>query len=82
MLYFPRLKELEEEEEKKKKKTVTPDSDYWGKKMEELNNSSSSSAEDIAPVKDDRKWFEKGAFEDGYQFGDVTKSIFSSRTPI
>ena len=24
---------------------------------------------------EDRKWFEKGAFEDGYQFGDVIKTI-------
>ena len=26
----------------------------------------------------ERKWFQKGAFEDGYQFGDVTKSILGS----
>lgn len=25
--------------------------------------------------KEERKWFQKGAFEDGYQFGDVTKTI-------
>ena len=41
--------------------------------------------DDIAPVKqttkasaketDDRKWFEKGAFADGYQFGDISKTI-------
>lgn len=42
---------------------------------------------DIAPVKetstkktDKRKWFEKGAFEDGYQFGDLTKTILGSTT--
>lgn len=46
--------------------------------------------EDIAPItlteqeqqmggqKDERKWFQKGAFEDGYQFGDVLKTIESS----
>ena len=48
--------------------------------------------DDIAPVKtsvksgtttkaekeDDRKWFQKGAFEDGYQFGDITKTIVGS----
>lgn len=38
-------------------------------------------ANDIAPVKqtnketEERTWFQKGAFEDGYQFGDVTKTI-------
>ena len=26
----------------------------------------------------DRKWFQKGAFEDGYDFGDVTKTILGS----
>lgn len=35
-----------------------------------------SSDDDIAPV--DRKWFQKGAFEDGYQFGDVLKTVGSS----
>lgn len=27
---------------------------------------------------DGRMWFQKGAFEDGYQFGDITKTIFGS----
>lgn len=42
--------------------------------------------DDIAPVKsttkktDERKWFEKGAFEDGYQFGDITKTILGTVT--
>ena len=26
----------------------------------------------------ERKWFEKGAFSDGYQFGDVTKTLFGT----
>ena len=29
---------------------------------------------------EDRKWFQKGAFEDGYQFGDVTKTILGTVT--
>ncbi len=39
---------------------------------------------DIAPTKktsskkDERTWFQKGAFDDGYQFGDVTKTILGS----
>ena len=38
---------------------------------------------DIAPIKkkkkeDDEKWFKKGAFEDGYEFGDVTKTVAST----
>ena len=27
---------------------------------------------------DERKWFQKGAFEDGYDFGDITKTILGS----
>ena len=48
--------------------------------------------EDIAPVKDttkngtaksdERKWFEKGAFEDGYQFGDVLKTAYSTMSDV
>lgn len=36
--------------------------------------------EDIAPVKEaeDRKWFDSGAFEDGYQIGDITKTILGT----
>lgn len=31
---------------------------------------------------DGRRWFQKGAFEDGYQFGDVTKSILGSASDV
>ncbi len=31
---------------------------------------------------DDRKWFQKGAFEDGYQFGDIAKTIFGSDSDL
>ena len=31
---------------------------------------------------DKRKWFEKGAFEDGYQFGDVFKTLLGTDTDI
>ncbi len=47
------------------------------------NLTSDKEEEEIAPVKessdkDERRWFEKGAFEDGYQFGDVFKTIWGS----
>ena len=32
--------------------------------------------------KDERKWFEKGAFEDGYQFGDVIKTILGTTSDL
>lgn len=41
----------------------------------------SGDVDDIAPVKEkekDRKWFEQGAFEDGYQFGDLFKTASAS----
>jgi hypothetical protein len=46
-------------------------------------SAASMALRDIAPVKDTKKtdertWFQKGAFEDGYQFGDVTKSLYQS----
>lgn len=40
---------------------------------------------EIAPVKDEveeRKWFEKGAFSDGYQFGDIVKTIAGSAADL
>ncbi len=33
---------------------------------------------DIAPESKERSWFEKGAFEDGYQFGDYFKTMRST----
>ena len=38
---------------------------------------STSKTEDIAPVKEEKenKWFQSGAFEDGYQFGDIFKTV-------
>lgn len=37
-----------------------------------------SKEEDIAPVKTERTWFNTGAFDDGYDFGDVTKTILGT----
>ena len=38
------------------------------------------SDDDIAPVKNDTPWHKSGHFEDGWQFGDVTKSILGIET--
>ena len=48
--------------------------------------------DDIAPVltegtslkdeEEERSWFRKGLFEDGYQFGDVSKTILGSTTDV
>ena len=45
-------------------------------------------SDEIAPVKETKKekeessWFQKGAFDDGYQFGDVTKTIVGTVADI
>lgn len=81
--------ELKKEEEKKKKKeneATSGTSNYWQGRMDELKSgTSSSSTVDIAPVKETEEkkkwyqgWFKSGAFEDGYQIGDVTKTILGT----
>ena len=86
-----RKKRLEEEEkeEASSNKQLAP---LFVNKTAALYNVSQKN-KDIAPVKstkkdtskkeneeEERKWFEKGAFEDGYQFGDVTKTILGTVT--
>ncbi len=73
-----------------KKSSSSSSGNYWDKKMSELEESEKKIDRDIAPVKttttkkekeeDDRSWFQKGAFDDGYQFGDVTKTILGTLT--
>lgn len=71
-----KIKELEKE----KKST------YWERKTAELEKqpirtpqfddiAPVSTVSSIAPVQDDGKWYESGLFKDGYDFGDVTKTI-------
>ena len=42
--------------------------------------SSLNQSNDIAPVRTDvkRSWFKSGLFEDGYDFGDITKTILGT----
>ena len=59
-----------------------------GISLDTLSSGIAPISSDIAPIgttvskKDEeekeRKWFQKGAFKDGYQFGDVTKTILGS----
>ena len=61
-------------------KTTTSFSNWsnskYGITEEEENSALSWRSDEIAPVKEEkRSWFQKGAFEDGYQFGDLTKTI-------
>ena len=62
-------KNKDEDEEKKKDKE---------KEAEKEKEKEAEKAKESEPKRDERKWFQKGAFEDGYQFGDLTKTIFAS----
>ena len=87
-----RKKRLEEDEEEKSSvpyqrplnnSAVVPGNSYLDRVM-------SGDVDDIAPLpsksskeeEKDRKWFDKGAFDDGYQFGDVTKSILGTAADL
>lgn len=61
---------------KKKKKKK---SDYSVSADGKITRTPVEEDDDIAPVKDERKWFQKGAFEDGWQKGDLIKTIFGSK---
>lgn len=57
--------------------------DEWYEKNYELTESEKNSAlawrdDEIAPVAENPSWFQKGAFSDGYQFGDLTKTILGT----
>ena len=78
-----RKKRLKEEKETLEK-TNTED-ETFGERYSRLRTS--QFLEDIAPIRtatkkdedaEDRTWFQKGSFDDGYQFGDVTKAILGT----
>ena len=60
--------------------------DYWKKKLEELEEEErkkKAAKDNVAPAKkkdedDGLDFFQKGSFEDGYQFGDVTRAILGT----
>ncbi len=81
-------KKLEELNQETKKKSSS--GNYWDTKMKELESDKKKTT-DIAPVKstkeDDGKkwyqgWFKKGALADGYQFGDITKTLLGTDADI
>ena len=74
---------------KKKKKSDNSTHYYYDKNGNLVSGKQYNQEDDydIAPVKNnygdkDRKWFESGAFSDGYQFGDVTKTILGTANDI
>ncbi len=69
---------------KKKKKEETEETteapsftEWHNEKYNTYNRVIKEDEDDIAPVTT-RSWVQKGAFEDGYQFGDVTKTILGT----
>ena len=86
-------KEKEREENRNKKRQALwqeQQEQLRAEEDEDIRNRLLYSSSDISPTKaafmmsganptqDERKWFEKGAFEDGYDFGDITKTILGS----
>ena len=84
-----------EEEKKKKKKTTSSNTTKKTSSFMDTYRSSLAGMErvaddDIAPIvtraskkkEDDRSWFKKGLFEDGYDFGDVTRTILGTTTDV
>ena len=72
-------------------KSSSSSSNYWDKRMSELKEAEKKKDEELAPVRttpvktttkkeedEERSWFSKGAFDDGYQFGDITKTILGT----
>ena len=85
--YLKLRKKREEEEIKKIEAQVSGNSfsnEYSGLRAKRVVNESD---DDIAPVatttkkdedEEERTWFKAGAFDDGYQFGDVAKTILGT----
>ena len=77
--------DAKEEEEIRKKldmifgsgNSAPPGTGYIGK--EDLEN---DSRKDAKPKEEDSGWVESGAFEDGYQFGDVSRTIYGTARDV
>lgn len=78
-----RLQEAEKETDEKVKQAsgIAPAGPFQSFKMQ-ANADILSRGLEIGPVKDnkqeERTWFDSGAFDDGYQFGDVARTILGS----
>ena len=46
------------------------------------SNKNEDEEDNVAPVKDERTWFDTSVFDDGYQFGDVVKAILGTGTDV
>ena len=80
-----------EEKKKKKKTTAAKTGHSFTDNYLSEREKSQALQEDIAPVRtapvktttkkdedEERTWFKSGAFDDGYQFGDITKTILGT----
>ena len=84
------------EAKKKKKKTTKTGNSFTDEYLSQREKSQAlniPSEEDIAPVwtptptkkkeeNEERTWFSKGAFEDGYDFGDISRTIIGTTSDI
>ena len=89
------LKALEEEKKKKKSSATTKplvNNRNLGKlsylptnQTTPVFSTTEEEEDDIAPVKvteQERSWFQKGAFEDGYQFGDISRTVMGTASDL
>lgn len=75
---YLKKKKKEEEEAAKRQSFADFTNSYLGKSNDDIAPVRLTEQEQQMASNDERKWFQKGAFEDGYQFGDVLKSIGGS----
>jgi hypothetical protein len=54
----------------------------FGSYLDFARENESLKEDDIAPVKEKRTWFQKGAFSDGYDFGDISKTILGTAQDV
>lgn len=86
---YMKRKKKKNEEETNKKDTSSSNSNgvltyeqYMEKNKKSLKDEDLAPVKTVTPQKDGRTWFAKGAFSDGYQAGDITKTILGTMTDI
>lgn len=76
------LEEFQNKTKKKKKnqeeKGVMTLEEYLGKNKKKIAETKKTTKKSKEDEEDDDKWFKSGAFEDGYQFGDFTKTTLGT----
>ncbi len=84
--YYDENGKLKKKKGNEKQKNLSGKANFYydesGKLKRRKQQFSSESEQITKPESEERTWFQKGAFEDGYQFGDLTKSIIASADEV